>query len=169
MWNNSLRELWNISLRSMWNEINPLTRRSAFHMRSVFHAQSAFHKSRKGFISLKKAIRLREWLFSWQGSKDSNSGHAVLETAALPTELHPYEESLFPETYSSVSYSFWKSKSFFQKSQNFCAMPQEVWKRNGERSLQQPKTALENSQRVHSFSFCRAVWSKPILPFLLYF
>ena len=29
-------------------------------------------------------------LFSWQGHKDSNSGHAVLETAALPTELYPY-------------------------------------------------------------------------------
>ena len=26
----------------------------------------------------------------WQGHKDSNSGHAVLETAALPTELYPY-------------------------------------------------------------------------------
>ncbi len=25
----------------------------------------------------------------WQGYKDSNLGHAVLETAALPTELHP--------------------------------------------------------------------------------
>jgi len=34
---------------------NRLTRRSAFHTRSVFHARSAFHKSRKGFISLKKA------------------------------------------------------------------------------------------------------------------
>ena len=28
--------------------------------------------------------------FFWQGHKDSNSGHAVLETAALPTELYPY-------------------------------------------------------------------------------
>ena len=27
--------------------------------------------------------------FFWQGHKDSNSGHAVLETAALPTELYP--------------------------------------------------------------------------------
>ena len=26
----------------------------------------------------------------WQGRKDSNPGHAVLETAALPTELNPY-------------------------------------------------------------------------------
>ena len=24
-------------------------------------------------------------------NKDSNLGHAVLETAALPTELHPYQ------------------------------------------------------------------------------
>ena len=26
----------------------------------------------------------------WQGLKDSNLWHAVLETAALPTELNPY-------------------------------------------------------------------------------
>ena len=26
----------------------------------------------------------------WQGQKDSNSRHAVLETAALPAELYPY-------------------------------------------------------------------------------
>lgn len=26
----------------------------------------------------------------WQGWQDSNPRHAVLETAALPTELHPY-------------------------------------------------------------------------------
>ena len=29
-------------------------------------------------------------LFSWQGQKDLNPRHAVLETAALPTELYPY-------------------------------------------------------------------------------
>ena len=27
----------------------------------------------------------------WQGSKDLNPRHAVLETAALPTELDPYD------------------------------------------------------------------------------
>ena len=29
-------------------------------------------------------------VFPWQGQKDSNPRHAVLETAALPTELYPY-------------------------------------------------------------------------------
>ena len=29
-------------------------------------------------------------LFIWQGQKGSNPRHAVLETAALPTELYPY-------------------------------------------------------------------------------
>ena len=29
-------------------------------------------------------------LYPWQGQKDSNPRHAVLETAALPTELYPY-------------------------------------------------------------------------------
>ena len=28
--------------------------------------------------------------FFWQGQKDLNPRHAVLETAALPTELYPY-------------------------------------------------------------------------------
>ncbi len=31
-------------------------------------------------------------LFIWQGWRDSNPRRTVLETDALPTELHPYEE-----------------------------------------------------------------------------
>ena len=31
---------------------------------------------------------------SWQGRQDSNPRPAVLETAALPTELHPYTTEL---------------------------------------------------------------------------
>ena len=41
-----------------------------------------------------KEERLRKSLSEaknhWQGQKDSNPRHAVLETAALPTELYPY-------------------------------------------------------------------------------
>jgi hypothetical protein len=33
---------------------------------------------------------LRETTNSWQGWQDSNPRHTVLETVALPTELHPY-------------------------------------------------------------------------------
>ena len=29
-------------------------------------------------------------IITWQGWQDLNPRHAVLETAALPTELHPY-------------------------------------------------------------------------------
>ena len=36
----------------------------------------------------KKAPKIR--CFFWQGQKDLNPRHAVLETAALPTELYPY-------------------------------------------------------------------------------
>ena len=36
----------------------------------------------------KKAPKIR--CFLWQGQKDLNPRHAVLETAALPTELYPY-------------------------------------------------------------------------------
>ena len=35
------------------------------------------------------ALRMQCWSF-WQGQKDLNPRHAVLETAALPTELYPY-------------------------------------------------------------------------------
>ena len=49
-----------------------------------------------GFESLRtirlieKATRKADGFFDWQGHKDSNPGHAVLETAALPAELYPY-------------------------------------------------------------------------------
>ena len=36
------------------------------------------------------ATKLRYTPIKWQGQKDSNPRHAVLETAALPTELYPY-------------------------------------------------------------------------------
>ena len=43
-----------------------------------------------------KMIKQKPWnhavsrLLVWQGQKDLNPRHAVLETAALPTELYPY-------------------------------------------------------------------------------
>ena len=37
-----------------------------------------------------KAIYCEMALYQWQGQKDLNPRHAVLETAALPTELYPY-------------------------------------------------------------------------------
>ena len=46
--------------------------------------------------SLKKAIPVREWLFSWQGQKDSNPRHPVLETGVLPTELYPFNINIIP-------------------------------------------------------------------------
>ena len=36
-------------------------------------------------------------VFFWQGLKDSNPRHAVLETAALPTELYPYGINVMAE------------------------------------------------------------------------
>ena len=40
-------------------------------------------------LKQKKAPRFREGLLIWQGRRDSNSRHPVLETGALPTELRP--------------------------------------------------------------------------------
>ena len=42
------------------------------------------------FLIQKNSTHLRCIPFFWQGYKDSNLGHLVLETNALPTELHPY-------------------------------------------------------------------------------
>ena len=39
----------------------------------------------------RKEALTRASMSLWQGWQDSNPRHAVLETAALPTELHPYE------------------------------------------------------------------------------
>ena len=43
-----------------------------------------------GLDNKKGTFGRQKFLFCWQGRKDSNPGHAVLETAVLPTELHPY-------------------------------------------------------------------------------
>ena len=48
--------------------------------------QTSFKK--RTFVGRQKCV------FCWQGRKDSNSGHAVLETAVLPTELHPYAQAV---------------------------------------------------------------------------
>ena len=44
-------------------------------------------------ILLSKQTNLQ---LTWQGQKGSNPRHAVLETAALPTELYPYFASGVP-------------------------------------------------------------------------
>ena len=44
----------------------------------------------------------------WQGQKDLNPRHAVLETAALPTELYPYVL-----TSNNITDYYEKSKCFF--------------------------------------------------------
>ena len=40
-----------------------------------------------GLLSYDHSANAQEF---WQGQKDLNPRHAVLETAALPTELYPY-------------------------------------------------------------------------------
>ena len=50
------------------------------------------HLAAKSFCSLTKKSGTAAAIpdFFWQGQKDLNPRHAVLETAALPTELYPY-------------------------------------------------------------------------------
>ena len=64
-------------------------RRSDFtRRRRISHREAIFHPPvRVDFVEKRTAKAVR---FSWQGHKGSNPGHAVLETAALPTELYPY-------------------------------------------------------------------------------
>ena len=45
------------------------------------------HRDRK----IAQALFFSTCVFPWQGQKDLNPRHAVLETAALPSELYPYE------------------------------------------------------------------------------
>ena len=40
-------------------------------------------------ILTKDVLCLLSYISGWQGQKDLNPRHAVLETAALPTELYP--------------------------------------------------------------------------------
>ena len=42
----------------------------------------------RAIYTIKKTAKLYEVI--WQGQKESNPRHAVLETAALPAELYPY-------------------------------------------------------------------------------
>ena len=59
------------------------------HCNVVF---GAANQSRTGDLVLTKdaLYRLSHSSTFWQGQKDLNPRHAVLETAALPTELCPY-------------------------------------------------------------------------------
>ena len=53
----------------------------------------------------------------WQGQKDLNPRHAVLETAALPTELYPY--ILFSDSYFTIKSDY--CQGFFQKTLRLCS------------------------------------------------
>ena len=56
-----------------------------------------------------KEKRLRKSLSEaknhWQGQKDLNPRHAVLETAALPTELYPYIYSIVNKSNNIMYYT----------------------------------------------------------------
>ena len=48
------------------------------------------------------------FLLFWQGRKDSNPGHPVLETGVLPTELHPYARIILYQLFFCLSRCFEK-------------------------------------------------------------
>ena len=62
-----------------------------------FDPESVFSEIEKSCVTIKKTKPINSLLkriyrlFLWQGQKDLNPRHAVLETAALPTELYPFE------------------------------------------------------------------------------
>ena len=64
MWNKRFRACEIFRSRGKWNEINPLTPAGISHGEAIFHTRSVFLKSRKGFISLKKA-RFRVYFSDW--------------------------------------------------------------------------------------------------------
>lgn len=57
---------------------------------TLYEAVKGKIKGQKLFLHKKKSHKPNVYRTSlWQGHKDSNSGHVVLETTALPTELYP--------------------------------------------------------------------------------
>ena len=96
-------------------KLNPpyFSPRSGISSRSDFIHRRWIYPVRKDGFSWKKPSRNSTWLFSWQGHKGSNSGHAVLETAALPTELYPYTTSrIIPHKKQKCNRFFKKIKIF---------------------------------------------------------
>ena len=81
---------------------------------SFFVKQTCIFKSKYAVATVKKTLKTVvcrqekslyfgvfleiQALMIWQGQKDLNPRHAVLETAALPTELYPYLLSLLTAT-----------------------------------------------------------------------
>ncbi len=92
-----------------------------FHCRRQFHTRQRISLVPQERISLKKAIRLREWLFSWQGQEDSNPRPTVLETGTLPAELYPCATGYI------ISHFLEKSKGFCKKNQIFFEKIYGVW------------------------------------------
>ena len=56
--------------------------------------RNIFRENKKG-LNGKKPSDL--FFLLWQGHQESNSGHVVLETTALPAELYPYSCCLATE------------------------------------------------------------------------
>ena len=71
--------------------------------RMVLNARNTFH------CDLMKCVRM---CLIWQGQKDLNPRHSVLETDALPTELYPYMK----RTNNILTYGSKKVNSFFLKN-----------------------------------------------------
>ena len=81
------------------------------------------------------------WLF-WQGQKDLNPRHAVLETAALPAELYPYIFKAY-----LLYHSGWDLSTFFYKKRSRILLEQEGTGKN-EKNRIFLKKGLAKSERM---------------------
>ena len=61
---------------------------SGVHPGGIPSPQTVYHQKK---LQKSPGIR-RDRDYPWQGQKESNPRHAVLETAALPAELYPYKQ-----------------------------------------------------------------------------
>ena len=77
--------------------------------RTVIHYRAASSPS-FAHTHIKDKTTAKAMVLSLQGRKDLNPRHAVLETAVLPTELHPYIK--FFGTGDIITYHFQKINSF---------------------------------------------------------
>ena len=79
--------------------------------RMVLNARNTFH------CDLMKCVRM---CLIWQGQKDLNPRHSVLETDALPTELYPYTQCFYKITIILYHIVLIMSSFFYKKINIFC-------------------------------------------------
>ena len=114
-------EIFSLRLQMKLNPPPP-SRRSRISSRSDFIHRRWISSANGGF-NWKKQIAFAICFF-WQGQKDSNPRHPVLETGVLPTELYPYTTDIWYHISEHLSRGFSKKTEFYCK---FMTWKSQCW------------------------------------------